>query len=109
MNDRDRERLEQAAISARIAIDYIRTAGKGWRDDLKTIDATVKRIEDVGENLGKVSRELRAATPNIDWKPAVGMRTHLVHNYINVDLDVLETTVQNDLPRLITEIEAALG
>lgn len=109
MNERDRERLEQAASSARIAINHTRTAGGAWRDDLKTVDAAAKRVEDVGENLSKVSRELRAATPGIDWKPALGMRTHLVHDYINVDLDVLETTITDDLPRLIAAIESLLG
>lgn len=109
MDERDRDLLEGAATSARIAIRHMRSGGEGWRDDLKTVDAVSKRIEEVGETLSRVSRELRAATPEIAWRSAVGMRAHLAHDYFNVDLDLVETTVESDLPALIAAIEDALA
>ena len=109
MDDRDRSLLESAAASARIAISHLRSGGQGWREDLKTADAVSKRIEEVGEALSRVSRGVRAATPSIAWGPAVGMRTHLAHDYINVDLDLIEVTVESDLPELIAAIEDVLA
>jgi uncharacterized protein with HEPN domain len=35
----------------------------------------------------------------------VGMRNRLVHNYFDVDLDLLWTTVVDDLPALIVSLE----
>jgi uncharacterized protein with HEPN domain len=109
MDDRDRALLESAAASARIAISHMRSGGPRWREDLKTVDAVSKRIEEVGETLSKVSRGVRAATPTIAWRLAVGMRTHLVHDYINVDLDLVQVTVESDLPELIAAIENVLA
>ena len=88
MDDRDRSLLESAAASARIAISHLRSGGQGWREDLKTVDAVSRRIEEVGEALSRVSRGVRAATPSIAWGPGVGMRAHLAHDDINVDLDL---------------------
>jgi uncharacterized protein with HEPN domain len=36
----------------------------------------------------------------------VGMRNRLVHNYFDVDLSLLWTTVSDDLPGLIRDLEA---
>lgn len=108
MDDRDRALLQSAATSARIAISHMRSGGPRWREDLKTIDAVAKRIEEAGEALSRVSRETRAATPTIAWKAAIGMRTHLVHDYTNVDLDLVQVTVETDLPELIAAIEGVL-
>jgi uncharacterized protein with HEPN domain len=109
MDDRDRARLETAAANARIAISHLRSGGPRWREDLKTVDAVSKRIEEVGEVLSKVSRGARAETPTIAWAAAVGMRTRLAHDYINVDLDLVEVTVESDLPELIAAIEDVLA
>jgi uncharacterized protein with HEPN domain len=109
MNDRDREWLERAATSARIAIDHMRTGGPNWRDDIKTIDAAAKRVEEVTENLKRVTPQRQAAMPGIPWKQAKGMRDMMAHDYDKLDLDILEDVITVDLPNLISEIEVALG
>jgi uncharacterized protein with HEPN domain len=38
-----------------------------------------------------------------------GMRDKLIHDYFGVDLDVVLRTVQEDLPPLITAIQALVG
>ena len=38
----------------------------------------------------------------------VGMRNRLVHNYFDVDLSLLWTTVNSDLPDLIRILESIL-
>lgn len=39
--------------------------------------------------------------PEIDWQGIVGMRSKIVHDYLNVDEDVVWDTVINELPALI--------
>ncbi|MGH2383875.1 MAG: HepT-like ribonuclease domain-containing protein [Candidatus Limnocylindria bacterium] len=108
MNDRDRDWLERAAASARIAIDHVRTGGPNWRDDIKTIDAAAKRVEEVTENLKRVTPEQQVAMPGIPWKQAKGIRELMAHEYDKLDLDILDDVISTDLPKLIAEIEAAL-
>ncbi|MGH2427345.1 MAG: HepT-like ribonuclease domain-containing protein [Candidatus Limnocylindria bacterium] len=92
-----------------MAIDHVRTGGPMWREDLKTIDAAAKRVEEVAECLKRVTPEQQAAMPGIPWKQAKGMREVMAHDYDKLDLDILDDVISSDLPHLIAEIEARLS
>jgi uncharacterized protein with HEPN domain len=109
MDDRDRQAMERAAHSARIAIDHVRSGGPTWRSDQKTVDAAAKRVEEVSEQLKRVSLRTQAALPGIPWREAKGMREVLAHDYGRIDVEILADVVETDLPALIVTIEAALG
>lgn len=109
MDDRDRQTLARAAESARIAIEHVRSGGPGWRSDLKTVDAAAKRVEEVSEQLKRVSLPSQAALPKIPWRDAKGMREVLAHDYGQVDVEILAEVVEHDLPGLIVAIEEALA
>ncbi|MCD6552915.1 MAG: DUF86 domain-containing protein [Anaerolineae bacterium] len=38
--------------------------------------------------------------PSLPWDDIIGMRHRLVHAYFDINLDILWTTVQKDLPEL---------
>ena len=40
------------------------------------------------------------------WKAIAGMRDRLLHGYDDVDLDLVWKTVDEDLPALVTRLEA---
>lgn len=108
MDDRDRKTMERAVESARIAIEHVRTGGPEWRSDQKTVDAAAKRVEEVSEQLKRVSLGQQAALPAIRWRDAKGMREVLAHDYGHTDVEILADVVDNDLRTLIVAIEAAL-
>lgn len=66
-------------------------------------------LQVIGEAARRVSPDFRAAHPQIDWKAIVGMRSKLVHDYLNVDEDIVWDTVTNELPSLIEELEKILS
>jgi uncharacterized protein with HEPN domain len=68
--------------------------------DLKTIYATRKAIEIIGEAAKKIPISIRDKYQDIPWREIAGMRDVLVHDYFNVDLNVLWKTVQEDIPEL---------
>lgn len=68
--------------------------------DLKTIYATRKAIEIIGEAAKKIPISIRDKYQDIPWREIAGMRDVLVHDYFNVDLNVLWKTVQEDIPKL---------
>lgn len=35
----------------------------------------------------------------------IGMRSRLIHNYDEIDLDVVWDVLQHDIPKLITQVE----
>ncbi len=64
-----------------------------------------KAVETVGEAASRVSAETRIAHPEIPWIEIVGMRHRLVHEYFNVNLTRVWETVNEDIPRLIPQLE----
>ena len=68
-------------------------------------DAVIRQLEIVGEAAGKLSDAARSRLSVIDWPRIVWMRNRLIHAYFEVDLDLVWTTVQEELPRLIDSIE----
>lgn len=68
--------------------------------------ALVHLLQVVGEAARRVSHASRIASPAIPWDAIVGMRNRLVHDYLNVNNDVVWNTLQDDLPLLIGQLHA---
>ena len=71
--------------------------------------ALLKCVEIVGEAAARIGPEIRARYPRVPWAHVVGMRNRLVHNYFDVDLSLLWTTVVDDLPALVAMLEGGEG
>lgn len=68
-------------------------------------DGVVRRLEIIGEAAGQVSKSFRAAHPEVPWAAMIGMRNRIVHDYLNVDLDIVWNTVHHDLPNLLQVLQ----
>jgi uncharacterized protein with HEPN domain len=66
-------------------------------------------LEILGEAASKVTPETRAQLPSIPFGQTVAMRHRLLHAYFDVDLDIVWTTVVDDLPPLLSALDAALA
>jgi len=52
-----------------------------------------------------VSAETRDAHPEVPWADIVGMRSKIVHDYMNVDEDIVWEVASRDLPTLVAALE----
>lgn len=57
--------------------------------DKKTIDATIRSLEVVGETARHIPNSFRTKHSNIPWKRIIGMRDKLTHDYTGVDLETV--------------------
>ena len=72
----------------------------------------LKNIEIIGEAVKSIPQEIREQYTQIPWKQIVGMRDRLVHQYWNVDEELVWDTVRTDLPLLksvISQIKQGLN
>lgn len=67
--------------------------------------ALLKCVEIIGEAAAHVGVETRAKHPRVPWGHIVGMRNRLIHNYFDIDLSLLWSTVVEDLPALMVMLE----
>lgn len=62
-------------------------------------------LQVIGEAASRVSRPLRDTHPQIEWSAIIGMRQKVIHDYMNVDEDVVWETALRDIPPLIAALE----
>ncbi|MDX1994349.1 MAG: HepT-like ribonuclease domain-containing protein [bacterium] len=74
-------------------------------NDLKLTFALVHAIQIIGEAAFKISKESRDEQPQIPWSKIIGMRHVLVHDYFDIDRDLVWSTVTKSIPDLIGELE----
>ena len=60
----------------------------------------VRQLEIIGEATKRLSKEFRVTNPNVPWLDMAGMRDILIHNYIDVDLDIVWKTASESIPDL---------
>ena len=69
----------------------------------------VHNLQILGEAAAKVSTIQQADYPDLPWPKMIGMRNVLVHNYFNIDLDIVWQVVENELPSLQEKISRIVG
>ncbi len=70
--------------------------------------AVLRALEIIGEATKNLSGELKAKSPEVDWKNIAGMRDKLIHAYFGVNLPLVWETVKKDLPQLKKQAQKIL-
>jgi len=94
------------------AIQYVEGMDlQAFELDARTQDAVIRSIEIVGEAANKTRMAdptFTAGAPHIPWDAMYGMRNRIVHDYFEVDIEIVWQTVQQDLPALRKQIKELL-
>ena len=99
-------RLQHMFDSARKAIDFC----KGHtREDLDSEDllglAVVRLIEVVGEAASQVTPDFQDRHSQLPGSNIIGARHRLIHGYDEVDMDIVWSIIQEDLPKIAQQLE----
>ena len=60
----------------------------------------VHNLQILGEAAAKIPSDQQREYPELPWPKMIGMRNVLVHNYFNIDLDIVWQVVESELPIL---------
>ena len=100
-----RHMREAAAMALEMAAGHDRA---DFSRNVMLVMAVTRCLEILGEAASKLSPEFCASFPLIPFPQIVSMRNRLIHAYFDIDLDIVFTTVSNDLPGLISFLDEAL-
>lgn len=79
--------------------------------DKRSQYAVIRAIEIIGEATTRIQNaapEFVAKHPEIPWGIMRGMRNKMIHEYSDIDLDIVFRTVEDDLPPLQQQIARLL-
>jgi len=63
-------------------------------------DAVIRNLQVMAESSQRLAEGIKQKNPDVPWKQISGFRNVLVHDYLGVDLDVIWSVVELELPKL---------
>ncbi len=95
--------------TARSAVTKTSGISRSCFDDDENLRlAVVHLIQTVGESARRVSVEFQQAHPEIPWSKIIAMRHKVVHDYLEINYEIVWRAATRNLPPLITELEKLL-
>lgn len=70
--------------------------------------AIMRYFEIIGEAVTRIDSEFKKTHPEIEWRDMSDFRNFLIHDYIDVDLNIVWKTVTKNIPSLKERIEQLL-
>ncbi|MCA1673932.1 MAG: DUF86 domain-containing protein [Actinobacteria bacterium] len=102
----DAERLtDMLQAAARIEEQAAQGRERFFRDEIVQL-ALVHLVQIIGEAASKLSADVRQRHQQVPWRQVIGMRNRVVHDYFEVDLDILWEVVSSDVPKLRVQLTA---
>lgn len=65
------------------------------------LDSMLFRLIQISENAKKLSEDFKIKNKSIPWTALYGFRNRIVHDYGNVELDIVYDTLKEDIPELL--------
>jgi uncharacterized protein with HEPN domain len=93
----DAARAVKEFVSHRSYQDYLR--------DRMLRGAVERHVEIIGEAAGRISKTFRDAQPEIPWQRIIGQRHALIHEYGEIQHDLIWKVATAHIPALIENLE----
>ncbi len=97
--------LDAARLTQQIAENRSRSS---LDNDVVIMLALTRLIELIGEAASRVSEETRLQLTEIPWRNIIGMRNRVIHDYGNVNYDILWKTTTKNIPEMFEALEHIL-
>jgi len=72
-------------------------------------DAVVRNLQVMAESSQRLPEKVKNKYPEIPWNDISGFRNVLVHDYLGVDLDVIWSVIEQELPKLEKILKKEVG
>lgn len=104
---RDLQFLLDMLQSAELILAYTAQSSKAeFIANIQLQDSVIRRLLVIAEAARRISEATRQSLPDVPWQEINGMRNRLVHEYDDVNLNIVWDVVQFEIPILIQELKS---
>ena len=82
---------------------------RDFKSNKLIIDATIRRLEIIGEAAKNIPDDFRKRYPKIPWRDIAGFRDVVTHAYFGVILEKVWEVIKKDIPDLEKKIKLILS
>lgn len=72
-------------------------------------DSVMFRLIQISENSTKLTADFKEINSDIPWQAIKGMRNKIVHEYGDVEFDVVYQTITEDIPDICVKLEKIIS
>jgi uncharacterized protein with HEPN domain len=73
-------------------------------DDVKTFYAVMRSVQIIGDAVKSVPDSVKTQYPAVPWREMARFRDRVVHGYDDIDVPLVWTIIQDNLPQAALEI-----
>lgn len=109
--NRDPEILQAVKASAERIREYIHgMTAEAFAADTRTQDAVAMRLQDISEQMTKLSERIKIRHPALPWDDIRGLRNRISHSYAKIDHEIIwDVVAGGDLTEIEELITAELS
>jgi len=104
----ERERLEHILEAIERIEKYAPLGEETFRDDDMMQTYMIHYVQLIGEAARALPKNFHDQHPDVPWHDIIGMRHVLVHDYFDIDLDIVWKVISRDIPKLKNKIKVIL-
>jgi len=91
----------------RYTSDY-HSAEELYQND-RDFDASMMNFIVIGEEVGKLTDDIKAKNGQIDWQKISTLRNIIAHHYFGINVDIVWQIICDDLPKLKDDLNKILN
>ena len=88
---------------------YCASGRETFMADRMRQDATLRKLEIIGQAVKNLSEQTKSRQPETPWKQIAGLRDKVIHDYFGVNLDIVWAVVDKEVPKLRVAISTLLN
>lgn len=109
-DQRDSLRLQHIIEATEHIAEFLEGVSKEeFVNDYEKQSAVIRQFEIIGEAAGKLSPEFVNQHSEVDWSKVIGMRHKMIHDYFDIDVDIVWTTATDDVEYLKNTVKELLN
>ena len=97
--------LRDITDSSALIVEYVKnfTFEEFEKDTMRYL-AVSRLLEIIGEATKNLSNDFKAKHPNIPWKKMAGLRDVIIHDYQELNREMIFKISSQDIPKLLAEL-----